>query len=100
MNRYTHLNITRNRFRRRYYRKAKYPTIGHSTSDIYIVTDIGDRLDTLAHHFYNDSQLWWVISIANPDIIRRDSYFLKPGIQIRIPQNIDRIIDSFERLNS
>ena len=39
------------------------------------------------------------IAIANKDIIRRDSYSLKPGLEIRIPTNIDSIIENFEKIN-
>lgn len=28
----------------------------------------GDRLDALAHEYYNDSRLWWHILDANPQI--------------------------------
>jgi len=43
--------------------------------------------------------LWWIISTANPDVIRRDSFNLKSGIEIRIPQDINSILDDFEKLN-
>ena len=45
--------------------------------------------------------LWWIITIANPDIIRRDSFNLKPGLQIRIPDpnRVSNILRSFEQLN-
>jgi hypothetical protein len=43
--------------------------------------------------------LWWIITTANPDVIRRDSFNLKPGIEIRIPNNIQGIIEAFEALN-
>jgi len=43
--------------------------------------------------------LWWIITTANPDVIRRDSFSLKPGIEIRIPNNIQGVIEAFEALN-
>ena len=43
--------------------------------------------------------LWWVITTANPGVIRRDSFNLKPGIEIRIPQDIESILEDFEKLN-
>ena len=30
---------------------------------------VGDRLDQLARHYYNDDRLWWRIMDANPDIV-------------------------------
>ena len=43
--------------------------------------------------------LWLIISTANPDIIRRDSFNLRPGLQIRIPANYQSIVDEFYRIN-
>ena len=100
MNRYKQILQRINPKGGRYFNRIKYPPIPLSSSDIYIITSVGDRLDTLAHQFYNDSQLWWIISTANPNIIRRDSFYLKPGLQVRIPNNKSKIIDSFERLNN
>ena len=84
----------------RYYRNIKYPQIPLSISDLYVVTTAGDRLDLLANQFYNDIRLWWVIATANRDIVRRDSYGLKPGLEIRIPTNIQRILQDFQNLNN
>ena len=33
------------------------------------------------------------------DLIRRDSYALKPGLQIRVPLDIVKILDDFEQIN-
>ena len=82
-----------------YYKPNFYPEIPLSESDIYVITDFGDRLDTLANEFLNDVDLWWIITTANPDVIRRDSFNLKPGIEIRIPNNIQGILEAFEELN-
>ena len=85
--------------KKRYYLNVKYPEIPLSFDDIYVTTTSGDRLDNLAHQFYQDVDLWWIITIANPDVIRRDSFNLKPGIEIRIPQDIEIILEEFEELN-
>ena len=50
--------------------------------------------------FYNDVDLWWIIATANPDIVRRDSFYIKPGIEIRIPSNIQQILESYRSMNS
>ena len=84
---------------KRYYKPIKYPNIPLSSNDIHVITTIGDRLDSLAYQFYNDSSLWWVISSANPDIIRKDSYALKPGMEIRIPYDPGFAIRAFEVAN-
>ena len=86
---------------KRYFKYIKYPSIPLSVNDIYAVTVEGDRLDLIANQFYNDVDLWWIITTANPDIIRRDSFNLKPGLQIRIPDpnRVSNILRSFEQLN-
>ena len=85
--------------KKRYYLNIKYPEIPLSFDDVYITTTSGDRLDNIAHQFYQDVDLWWIITTANPDVIRRDSFNLKPGIEIRIPQDIEIILEEFEELN-
>jgi len=84
---------------KRYYKNLKYPEIPLSVNDLYITTTVGDRLDLLADQFLNNVDLWWIITTANPDIIRRDSFNLRPGMEIRIPDNIQGIIEEFEALN-
>ena len=93
------INQKINSNRKRYYLNAKYPEIPLSFNDIYVTTTVGDRLDNIANQFYDDVDLWWIITIANPDIIRRDSFNLKPGIEIRIPQDIETILEDFEEIN-
>ena len=83
----------------RAYRVKKYPEIPLSINDLYIITTAGDRLDLLANQFYNDIRLWWIIATANRDIVRKDSYRLKPGIEIRIPREINQILTDFEDIN-
>ena len=85
--------------RKRYYTTIKYPEIPLSVDDFYVITTIGDRLDNLADQFYEDVNLWWVITSANPDIIKRDSFMLEPGIEIRIPADLQTILENFDELN-
>ena len=85
--------------RKRYYTAIKYPEIPLSVDDFYVITTIGDRLDNLANQFYEDVNLWWVITSANPDIIKRDSFMLEPGIEIRIPADLQTILENFDELN-
>ena len=85
--------------KKRYYKALVYPELPPSLDDIYIITTVGDRLDIFANEFYQDVDLWWIIAIANPDVVRRDSFNLKGGLQIRIPVNTDEIIEQFRKLN-
>ena len=85
---------------KRYFRGIKYPNIPLSINDLYITTTAGDRLDLLANQFYKDVRLWWIIATANRDIVRKDSFGLKPGLEIRIPSNIQRILQDYKDLNN
>ena len=58
----------------------------------------GDRLDNLAAQFYGDPTLYWILQQANS--LNRDSLYPPIGVQIRIPQNLARILDEFNALNS
>jgi|TARA_R110000796_G_scaffold162066_2_gene278865 hypothetical protein len=83
----------------RYYNTARYPLIPLRESDIYAITEFGDRLESLAFEFYGDVTLYWIIATANPNIIPFDSLFIPIGAQIRIPQDISPIVDNYNELN-
>ena len=82
------------------YITVKYPKISLDFSDIYVYTTRGDRYDLLARSYYNDSSLWWIISVSNYNL-SQDSITPPLGVQIRIPSNdrIGTILSSFEILN-
>ena len=98
-NRVNYVNVLKTPSTPRHFKPLKYPEIPLSIDDIYVKTVSGDRLDLLANQFYNDVWLWWVISIANRDLIRRDTYNLKPGMEIRIPGQVRNILKEYEMLN-
>ena len=85
--------------RKRTYKALKYPEIPLSINDLYVITNDGDRLDLLANQFYQDVDMWWIIATANPGVVKRDTFNLKPGLQIRIPTSTQGIIQEFEELN-
>lgn len=93
------LNILYNNKQKRYYKNVKYPAIPLNPQDIYIVASANQRLDLLAKRFYNDVDLWWVINIANPNLVPRDSIYIPVGKQIRIPANVTSIKLQFDELN-
>ena len=98
--RYENNKIQKLKDGRRVFRTRLYPDIPKSDKDIYIVTQTGDRMDALANQFYGDVTLYWIIAAGNPNIVGFSSLFLKEGIQLRIPVDINEIISSFNRLNS
>jgi hypothetical protein len=83
----------------KYYRDVKYPMIPLSINDIYVITIEGDRYDKLALQYYNDSTLWWIISIGN-DNLPQNTLNVPIGLQIRIPRNVSNIMVAYNQLNS
>jgi len=98
MNRYQNTPILKTTTGTRYYTNVKYPDIPFKDSDVYVITQKGDRYDSLAYHYYRDPTLWWVISAANPRF-KPNSIYPTLGQQIRIPTDIVDILTDYKRLN-
>jgi len=78
--------------------QTRYPVIERSSDDIFIETRIGDRFDMLAHEFYSDVTLWWIIAKAN--VLINGSLAVEPGIKLRIPIDTEKILNEFYQLNN
>lgn len=99
MDRYEFNNIIKQSNTPRYRSSTRYPEIPLSINDVYIITQYGDRLDSLAYQFYEDSSYWWIISSANPDL-PKDSLYPPLGYQLRIPAFNSSIFSALDALNS
>lgn len=96
--RYTNVKILKNNKKnKQYINTIIYPQIVQQQSDTYIVASRTDRLDLLADKYYGDSNLYWIISLANNII--SDSFFVEPGIQLCIPAK-DRISNIFTEIQN
>lgn len=80
------------------YRTVKYPEIPLNEDDYYVTTVQGDRYDILANDFYQDESLWWIISTAN-GTFKQNSLVCPEGVQLRIPANINEVINNFNQIN-
>jgi hypothetical protein len=98
MDRYSNPVTLKTSDNRPYYKGKFYPNIPVSENDIYVITTIGDRLDSLAFSYYRDSTLWWVIAMANNNATKG---FLMPvpGTQLRIPTDIGNIMTQYNNFN-
>lgn len=81
-----------------YYETNTYPGITPTNNDYYVITTAGDRLDLLAFDFYQDSSLWWVIASANA--LPGDSIFVPVGIQLRIPTDLQTVLNEYNLQNN
>ena len=97
--RYDNAVVLKTEYTNRPYFKGKvYPNIPLSESDVYVITNAGDRLDNLAYSYYKDSTLWWVIAMANNNITR-GALYPTPGTQLRIPTDLSNVLKLYEQLN-
>ncbi len=83
---------------KKYYESNIYPLITPRETDIYVITTVGDRLDILANQYYKDPRMWWIIASANN--IRKDSIFITPGTQLRIPTDLVLFDNDYNNINN
>jgi nucleoid-associated protein YgaU len=98
MTRYENATILTTSDYRPYYKSKFYPDIPLSESDVYVITTVGDRLDSLAYSYYNDATLWWIIAMSNNNITR-GALYPEPGTQLRIPTNLSNTLNLFNQFN-
>jgi len=82
----------------RYFKPTLYPNIPEQDGDIIHNVRAGERLDILAHRYYNDVGLWWVISRANR--LDPSDLGLAAATILRIPQDIAEVLRSFRAINA
>jgi hypothetical protein len=80
---------------RNVYRTKLYPNIPLKDDDIYIATQTGDRLDTIAYQFYGDQSLWWIVATANN--IHDPSFSVTDGTILRLPKDYISLINQFNK---
>lgn len=81
MSRYKNTQLKTDEYGKKSLRTTEYNSIPERDIDIYVITQLGDRLDSLAHQFYGNSHLWWYIAKANGLSDLR----VKQGLSLRIP---------------
>jgi hypothetical protein len=96
-NRYANIKVIRTSLGKRYYAQNIYPDIPVTADDLYVIPTITDRLDILANDIYGDPSLYWIIASANA--LPGDSLIPPPGEQLRIPINVESIINNYISVN-
>ena len=76
-----------------------YPPIARHPDDIYVLTTVGDTLYALAYQYYRSVNYYWIIAEANEGL-DKTTQNLTPGIQLRIPSQLETILREFEDLNN
>jgi len=96
-NRYSNIKTQKNNSGKKVTLSVLYPPILKSTKDIYVITTVGDRMDVLAKKYYGHVSRWWIIAEANA--VGKGTLELPIGTQLRIPKDLSKIIDDFNKLN-
>ena len=97
-NRYSYSKILKtNDTNKRYLESTIYPKIKPTDDDLYIISEAGDRLDILATKYYNDKTKWWIIATANN--INDATFYVEPGLQLRIPSDTNAILNDLQKIN-
>jgi hypothetical protein len=62
-------------------------TIKADVTDVVYQIDViyNNRPDLLANDLYQDSNLWWVFAVRNPDVIKDPIFDFVPGKLIYVP---------------
>ena len=94
--RYSNTKVKRDKSGIRAYKTTYYPDIPISDTDQFIYPHFGDRLDVLAHKFYGDVALWWVIAKANGI---KGKMYAPQNTEIRIPGNVSKVLEDFNNIN-
>ena len=64
-----------------------YKKVPEKNTDLYFISQEGDRCDTLAHKFYGDPDLWWYIANVN----KLNTMNIPAGISLRIPTRVEEL---------
>lgn len=95
--RYRNNIIKKDRNNIRYYKPRIIPNIPIKDSDIFVYPVYGDRFDTMAQRYYENSNLWWIIAKANE--ISDGRIAPDPLVKLRIPTEIEDILQSISEAN-
>ena len=95
--RYRNNKIRKDKDNIRYYKPRIIPNIPIKDTDIFVYPLYGDRFDTLAQRYYEDSNLWGIIAKANE--IGNGKISPNPEVKLRIPTEIDDILESIDNSN-
>lgn len=75
-------------FKNFYLDVANLPKIKKSKGEIVVVpTECEHRIDLFSFQQYGTSRLWWVIALANADIIRDPIWNFKSGLSLFVPRD-------------
>ena len=98
MNRYDNIKVQNRWDGKRVYKTTIYPVIVPQDSDLQVVSNSEDYLDSLALKYYGDPSLFWIIALANN--LGKGRLSVPPGLTLRIPIDVNQVLIDYNQLNS
>jgi len=75
-------------FRNFYLDVSKLPKVSTAVGDmIQVPPECENRIDLFSYQQYGSSRLWWVIALANADIIKDPTWDFKAGMVVFVPRD-------------
>ena len=75
-------------FRNFYLGVSNLPKISLANGDtVQVPPECENRIDLFSYQQYGSSRLWWVIALANADIIRDPTWDFKAGMFVFVPRD-------------
>lgn len=75
-------------FRNFYLDVSQLPKINSSRGDlIQVSAQCEHRIDLFSYQQYGSSRLWWLIALANADIIKDPIWDFKSGLVVFVPRD-------------
>lgn len=78
------------RYRSFYLDVAKLPKLSDSVGDLVIVpTECENRIDLFSYQQYGSSRYWWLIALANADLIKDPIWDFTAGLTVLVPRDTE-----------
>lgn len=75
-------------FKNFYLGTSKLPKLSLAVGDrVQVPPECENRIDLFSYQQYGSSRLWWVIALANADIIKDPTWDFKSGMVVFVPRD-------------
>ena len=76
------------RYKSFYLDVAKLPVVSTSIGDYVVVpTECENRIDLFSYQQYGSSRYWWIIALANADLIKDPIWDFTAGLTVLVPKD-------------
>lgn len=77
------------RYRGFYLDVAKLPVVSNLTGNYVVVpTECENRIDLFSYQQYGSSRYWWIIALANADLIKDPIWDFTAGLTVLVPKDM------------